>query len=90
MWIKSIELIRGKRTEEDLIKIIGEYGEYEMTADQVQAFLIEDGQMCEHCEDSGEVSRMEAVYPGEPHMADIGTETCTCKRRDDDDYDRDS
>ena len=31
---------------------------------------------CETCQDTGEVSCMERVYPGEPHMANIGTEPC--------------
>lgn len=34
---------------------------------------------CLDCEGTGEVSRMEAVYPGEPHMADIGTQKCHCQ-----------
>lgn len=32
--------------------------------------------LCQRCGGTGEVSKMEQVYPGEPHMADIGTETC--------------
>lgn len=35
--------------------------------------------VCEMCDGTGEVSCMEAVYPGEPHMADVGTQTCECK-----------
>lgn len=31
---------------------------------------------CETCDGTGEVSSMEQVYPGEPHMADIGTQPC--------------
>lgn len=36
---------------------------------------------CEYCEGEGEgvVSCMEYVYPGEPHMADIGSEQCMCQ-----------
>jgi len=33
-------------------------------------------EVCETCGGTGEVSCMEAVYPGEPHMAPIGTERC--------------
>lgn len=45
--------------------------------------------ICEHCGGTGELSSMEAVYPGEPHMADIGTRPCICQIRDEDDYDPD-
>lgn len=31
---------------------------------------------CETCGGEGEVSTMEQVYPGEPHMAPIGTAPC--------------
>lgn len=34
---------------------------------------------CDICQDTGEVSCMEAVYPGEPHMADVGTQKCECQ-----------
>ena len=41
---------------------------------------------CETCEDTGEVSTMEQVTPGEPHMADVGTEPCPdCKNNEPDD-----
>lgn len=35
--------------------------------------------VCEFCGGSGEVETMEYVYPGEPHMAPIGTQKCVCK-----------
>lgn len=35
--------------------------------------------VCEFCGGEGEVTTMEYVYPGEPHMAPIGTRTCICK-----------
>lgn len=35
--------------------------------------------VCEYCGGTGEVSTMEQVYPGEPHMADVGTEKCICQ-----------
>lgn len=38
---------------------------------------------CEFCEDTGEVTTMEAVYAGEPHTAPIGSGTCPhCKAED--------
>lgn len=46
---------------------------------------------CETCGNTGEVRTMEAVYPGEPHMADVGTGPCPDCRPggDDDDYNGD-
>lgn len=44
-------------------------------------------EVCEHCGGTGEVSVMEQLYPHEPHMADVGSQTCICKLRDPDDYD---
>lgn len=45
---------------------------------------------CETCQDTGEVDAMESVYPGEPHMANIGTDRCPdCNCPDEDDYDED-
>lgn len=48
----------------------------------------EDDEVCEECGGSGFVSKMEAVYPNEPYMADIGEEPCPkCSyQRSDDDY----
>lgn len=37
---------------------------------------------CDMCEDTGEVSTMEYVYAGEPHMADIGTKPCICRMQE--------
>lgn len=42
---------------------------------------------CEMCEDTGEVTVDEQVYPGEPHTAPIGTRKCICQLPDEDDYD---
>jgi len=42
--------------------------------------------VCEDCGDTGEVSRMEAVYPREPHMANVGSELCHCQQKEDDEY----
>lgn len=33
-------------------------------------------EVCETCDGTGEVTTMEYVYPGEPHMAPIGTAPC--------------
>ncbi|MFA6158866.1 MAG: hypothetical protein WC763_04590 [Candidatus Paceibacterota bacterium] len=35
--------------------------------------------VCEYCLGAGEVTVDERVYPGEPHMAPIGTEKCQCQ-----------
>ncbi len=44
-----------------------------------------DEDVCSDCGGTGEVSVMEPVYPGEPHMADIGRAPCpTCKPPRDD------
>lgn len=47
-------------------------------------------EVCALCLGTGEVSTMEPVYPGEPHMADIGTRTCLCRLKEADDTDDDS
>lgn len=50
----------------------------------------EDNDECATCGGTGEVTTSEQVYPGEPHMADIGTAPCPdCGIKDDDDYDPD-
>lgn len=49
----------------------------------------EDSGVCPICGGSGEVSIMEAVYPGEPHMAYIGTRQCECQLIEEDQYDPD-
>lgn len=41
-------------------------------------------EVCALCDGTGEVTTSEAVYAGEPHMADIGTERCICQLREDD------
>ena len=48
-----------------------------------------EDEVCPTCGGTGEVSAMEQVYPGEPHMADIGTQPCPdCRSpKDEDDYD---
>lgn len=40
--------------------------------------------VCEFCGGTGEVVVDEAVYPGEPHMAPIGTRPCICQIKEDD------
>lgn len=45
--------------------------------------------VCEVCLGTGEVSTMEAVYPGEPHMADIGTRACICQHKEEEHDDQD-
>ncbi len=41
--------------------------------------------VCAYCLGTGEINTMEEVYPGEPYMASIGTQTCYCQRRSNDD-----
>ena len=36
--------------------------------------------VCADCLGSGEVSSLDYVYAGEPHMADVKLETCHCKQ----------
>lgn len=41
-------------------------------------------EVCNTCGGTGEVSQMEAVYAGEPHMADVGTAPCPdCNNQED-------
>lgn len=43
---------------------------------------------CDECGGTGDVSTMEQVYAGEPHMADIGTAPCPkCKGRNEEEAD---
>lgn len=46
---------------------------------------IKDPQSCQFCQGTGEVPVMEQVYPGEPHMADTGTQKCVCQLSDESD-----
>ena len=48
---------------------------------------VEEEEVCEFCGGTGEISSMEYVYAGEPHMADIGTKTCICRIKNEDDFD---
>ena len=43
---------------------------------------------CIECGGTGEVPRMEQVYPNEPHMADIGSQPCICTLLEDDEEER--
>jgi len=85
MKIKKVELIENPHTGKTQLNITGENNTYVLTEEQINLGLIEDGQLCEDCDDTGEVTTSEQVYPGEPHMADIGTRACHCKSRDEDD-----
>ena len=76
MRIKEIQLTKKDAYDDGKIVIIGENGAYVVTAKQIEDLLIEDGQMCDTCGDSGEITVDEQVYPGEPHMAPIGTKPC--------------
>lgn len=39
-------------------------------------------EVCADCLGTGEVTTMEAVYAGEPHIAPIGTRTCHCQAKE--------
>ena len=43
-------------------------------------------EVCALCLGTGEVTTMETVYQGEPHVAPTGTEKCLCQLKDVDDY----
>lgn len=49
----------------------------------------ETEEVCADCLDTGEVAEMDYVYPGEPHMAPIGTRKCICQLREKDEDDND-
>lgn len=63
--------------------------EVELTMSEfLEALGLEDAneliKPCDTCGGSGEVSTMEAVYPGESHTADIGSQSCPdCSGHDD-------
>lgn len=52
-------------------------GEYQIVDD--------DYTVCEFCGNTREIVTSEQVYPGEPHMADIGTRVCSCAKDQHDD-----
>ena len=58
------------------IPVVADGGEYTIFSKEFQD---EIGAICESCQGTGEVQKMEPVYPGEPHMAAIGTEKCICQ-----------
>lgn len=84
------KLVPGKKPgEEQTLFIESPYGTYEIKESQLINLLIEDGQMCEDCNDEGEVSTDES--DGEGHiMRGVGSRKCICKipepedNRDDD------
>lgn len=47
----------------------------------------EEDYVCQTCGGTGEVTTMESVYPGEPHMAPIGSAPCPDCRGGDNDID---
>ncbi len=50
--------------------------------------LVEDDPVCPICGGDGEVTVMEPVYQGEPHMAAVGTMPCDCQLIEEDGYDQ--
>lgn len=49
--------------------------------------LVEDEAVCVFCLGTGEVTVVEPVYAGEPHMASVGTRKCECQLIEEDEYD---
>lgn len=69
----------------------GEYGESpEKIQELIDKGIIEED-VCEFCQGTGEVEKVEPVYQGEPHMAATDTQKCVCQYPDtgDDEYDQD-
>ena len=61
------------------------YEPKEMGIMQTLDELQEEVEVCEFCGGTGEIVVDEQVYPGEPHMASIGTRTCICQVNQHDD-----
>lgn len=57
--------------------------------DRNRGGAVEDEE-CEYCGGTGEITTWEQVWPGEPHTAPIGTQTCICQLKDEDDHDPDN
>lgn len=80
MRIKNIELQTNRPHSEDVVVIEDDNGNtYTLLDSEIEKLLEDSGQICGHCGGTGEVTVDEQVYPGEPHMAPIGTRTCVCK-----------
>ncbi len=78
---KKVELIGDH--QEQYISLHSPNGTYKIMEDRLIDFLIEDGQMCEHCLDEGEISTDES--DGEGHiMRGVGSRRCECKAPDPD------
>ena len=50
----------------------------------ITTYEVAEYEVCEFCGGTGEVTVDEAVYPGEPHMAAIGTKKCVCQIKEHD------
>lgn len=70
---KALQVNHGMMDEDKLIKEAGEH------FDKLNP-IEEEQEECEYCGgingEHHDISTMEAVYPGEPHMADIGSRPC--------------
>lgn len=58
--------------------LVGDEMAYQCDACEMQC---EVERVCAECLGEGTVTTMEAVYPGEPHMAPIGTKVCICRSK---------
>lgn len=60
------------------IHIETDYSTYEVTQEQLKNLLIEDGQMCEDCEDSGEIVTDGTDADGNVERG-VNTTPCHCR-----------
>lgn len=68
-----------KHGNSQFLEVASDHGEAMIRV--VERFFEAYPPLCRTCGGTGEVSKMEQVYAGEPHMADIGTESCPdCKK----------
>ena len=86
MRINDVSLIRGEKGNPDVLKIVGENGDYEVDGELLEATLIQAGLMCEFCLDSGEI--IEDGNDGEGHIT-RGTEVRKCQEHGPDRSDED-
>lgn len=85
----TAKLIPGEKPgDEPVLQIESYHGTYKITQQQLINVLVEEGLMCEDCFDEGEITTDES--DGEGHIQrGVGTRTCHCKKRVDDDDRRD-
>lgn len=76
--------------ERGQVRVYGRLNSIGLVSDRKDKWLIHDlfnkkKKICKTCGDTGEVAVDEAVYPGEGHMASVGSRPCPdCKGEEDD------